>query len=102
MELNDFQREANRTDQRRLGEVQRARSQRPAAAEQALARSQQLGFGYGIAHAAITLGLAGAITAEEAERLVADSGFPAPELGRVQGLQRFCLGRTPTCTRWFP
>jgi hypothetical protein len=56
-----------------LGEVQRARDEQPSAAWRALARSKETSFGYGEVHAAVTLGLAGAIGEDEAERLIREA-----------------------------
>jgi hypothetical protein len=78
-----------------LGEIQRARRQHPQAAEQALERSQALGFAYGTLHAAVTLGLAGVLDVQAAEALIASSGFHAPLRDGAQGLLRFCLGPSP-------
>lgn len=78
-----------------LGEVQRARGEEPAAARLALARSEQTRFGYGQVHAAITLGLAGAISGEGAEALIARSTFDPPEVHSRPGLLRFCQGAIP-------
>jgi len=79
-----------------LGEVQRAEGLRPVAALHALERSRATRFGYGEVHAAVTLGLAGVIDKDEAERIVADSAFPPPERGDADGLLRFCTGPDPT------
>ncbi len=78
-----------------LGEVQRLRGERPHAAWQALRRSDESGFGYGQVHAAVTLGLAGAIDVAEAERRIAASVFAPPERDDASGLLRFCQGPDP-------
>lgn len=78
-----------------LGEVQRARAEAPEAARRAFARSQQLGFGYGEVHAAVTLGLAGAMTEEEAESCIAASLYDPVERDDVNGLLRYCVGPDP-------
>jgi hypothetical protein len=54
-----------------LGEVQRRHGVKPETAWRALRRSDELGFGYGQVHAAVTLGLAGELEVEEAERSIA-------------------------------
>jgi tetratricopeptide (TPR) repeat protein len=78
-----------------LGEVQRARGQEPVAAWRALERSDETGFGYGQVHAAVTLGLAGRLTEEDAERRIAESHFNPPASSQHDGLLRFCQGPTP-------
>jgi len=57
-----------------------------------MARSDELGFGYGQVHAAVTLGLAGALTVDEAERRIAASAYRAPVRTDADGLRRFCQG----------
>jgi tetratricopeptide (TPR) repeat protein len=78
-----------------LGEVQRSRGEEPSASWTALQRSDELGFGYGQVHAAITLGLAAALDAREAEQLIADSVYSPPVRPRQAGLMRFCQGADP-------
>lgn len=75
-----------------LGEVQRRRGERVIAARHALERSQQTGFGFGVVHAAVTLGLAKEIDEHEAERLIAGSGFMPPSRDGFHGLRRYCVG----------
>lgn len=77
------------------GEVQRARGEAPVAARRALERSQALGFGFGEVHAAITLGLAGAISTADAEGTIRGSRFSPPERADCDGLLRYCLGPEP-------
>lgn len=77
------------------GEVQRARGEPPTAAKAALERSRSLGFGFGIVHAAITLGLAGTIAETEAEAIITGGPFPAPERPDRTGLLRLCIGLSP-------
>lgn len=78
-----------------LGEVQRARGIEPIAARDALDRSLELSFAFGVVHAAITLGLAGVIDENDAEALIATSIFDPPERPDRHGLVRFCLGAQP-------
>lgn len=78
-----------------LGEVQRLRRERPIAASHALARSRAVGFGFGEVHAAVTLGLAGALDPESAEAVIARSRFNAPTRDDVDGLLRYCVGPDP-------
>lgn len=78
-----------------LGEVQRARRQQPDAAREALARSRALHFGFGEVHAAVTLGLAGVLSASEAEHIIAASRFNPPQRRDADGLLRFCVGADP-------
>jgi len=75
-----------------LGEVQRRRGERPLDAWRALQRSDDVGFGYGQVHAAITLGLAGELSQAEAERRIADSVYDPPARPGEAGLSRFCQG----------
>jgi hypothetical protein len=77
-----------------LGEVQRLRGERPAAAHEALRVSADLRFGYGEVHAAVTLGLAGDLSVRAAERRIAESAYEPP-VGDGDGLLRFCLGPHP-------
>ena len=78
-----------------LGEVQRRRRNTPTMAERALRRSKLFGFGYGQVHAAVTLGLAGQISTEEAEAHISGSLYVPPIRGDVGGLLRFCQGADP-------
>ena len=78
-----------------LGELQRQRGEQPRDAWRALARSDELGFGYGQVHAAITLGLAGEITPAEAEQRISDSVYDPPVRPGETGLTRFCQGTDP-------
>jgi len=79
-----------------LGELQRRRGEQPRDAWRALARSDELGFGYGQVHAAITLGLAGEITLAEAEQRISDSVYDPPVRPGETGLTRFCQGADPS------
>ncbi len=79
-----------------LGELQRRRGEQPKDAWHALTRSDELGFGYGQVHAAITLGLAGEITTTEAEQRIADSVYDPPVRPGETGLTRFCQGADPS------
>ena len=74
------------------GEVQVRRGAKPEAAWRALHQSDELGFGYGQVHAAITLGLAGEMAGEEAELKIAASVYDPPARADVTGLHRFCQG----------
>lgn len=78
-----------------LGEVERQRSQAPEIARKALRRSVALDFGYGQVHAAITLGLSGETSPEEAERQIDASRFRPPTREDEQGLLRYCQGPDP-------
>lgn len=78
-----------------LGEVQRMGGREPEAAWRALRRSDELGFGYGQVHAAVTLALADAMAVEAAERRIAASAYDAPVRDDVKGLLRYCLGPAP-------
>lgn len=78
-----------------LAEVERTRGEEPRAARAALTRSRELGFAFGEVHAAITLGLAGALAEDEVERIIASSAFTAPHRIGHAGLTRFCLGPEP-------
>jgi hypothetical protein len=78
-----------------LGEVQRSRGERPSEAWTALRRSDELGFGYGQVHAAITLGLAGEMTLNEAEQRISESVYDPPVRDGETGLTRFCQGADP-------
>lgn len=73
-----------------LGEVQRARGEGPTAARKALAISDEHAFGFGQVHACVTLGLAGAMDPDEAERRIAAGVFKPPERPDADGLRRFC------------
>jgi len=75
-----------------LGEVQRSRGEEPSAAREALRLSDERSFGFGRVHACVTLGLAGAMSADEAERRIAVDDFRAPERPDADGLLRFCQG----------
>lgn len=77
------------------GEVQRARRETPVAARRALERSRELRFGFGEAHAAVTLGLAGEISAGDAEAIITNCRFSPPERRDCDGLLRYCLGPEP-------
>jgi hypothetical protein len=79
-----------------LGELQRRRGEQPRDAWRALARSDELGFGYGQVHAAITLELAGEITPAEAEQRISDSVYDPPVRLGETGLTRFCQGTDPS------
>jgi len=78
-----------------LGEVERARGEEPAAAWAALRLGDERGCGYAQVHACVTLGLAGAMDAEEAERRIAASVFDPPVRDDAEGLLRFCQGPDP-------
>jgi hypothetical protein len=78
-----------------LAEVQRATGEQPWAAWRALRRSDELGFGYGRVHAALTLGLAGQIDDDQAERYIAASVYKPPVLNDETGLRRYCQGSDP-------
>jgi hypothetical protein len=75
-----------------LGEVQRQEGVEPSAPWEALRRSGQLSFGYGEVHAAITLGLAGAISIDEAVRQIEGSVYDPPVRDDEAGLLRYCQG----------
>jgi tetratricopeptide (TPR) repeat protein len=75
-----------------LGEIQRRRREDPAAAREALVVSDRRRFGFGQVHACVTLGLAGAMSLDEAEQRIADSIFDPPVCDGVRGLLRFCQG----------
>lgn len=78
-----------------IGEVQRARHECPEASWSALRLSDELSFGFGQVHACVTLGLAGAMAEDEAERRIGASLFQAPQRDDVRGLLRFCQGQDP-------
>jgi hypothetical protein len=78
-----------------LGELQRLGGAEPEAAQRALVASMELGFGYGQVHAAVTLGLAGAVDVDEAERFVAERCYQPPVRDDAEGLLRFCQGPVP-------
>jgi len=78
-----------------LGEVQRRLGVKSEAAWRALRRSDELGFGYGQVHAAVTLGLAGEMDATDAERRIAASVYAPPIRGEATGLLRYCQGPIP-------
>ncbi len=78
-----------------LAEVQRATGEPPWAAWRALRRSDELSFGYVRVHAALTLGLAGQIDDEQAERYIAASVYKPPVLNHGTGLRRYCQGSNP-------
>jgi hypothetical protein len=75
-----------------LGEVQRQRGVDPGAARKALRRSKQLSFGYGEVHAVTTLGLAGVISIDNAERQIEASVYDPPIRDDEAGLLRYCQG----------
>lgn len=72
--------------------MQRQQGVEPSAAWEALRRSRQLSFGYGEVHAAITLGLARAISIDEVERHIKSSVYVPPVRDDKAGLLRFCQG----------
>jgi len=78
-----------------LGEVQRRNGIKPEAAWRALRRSDELGFGYGQVHAAVTLGLAGELGVEAAEQRIVASVYDPPVRDDATGLLRFCQGPAP-------
>lgn len=75
-----------------LGEAQRQQGVEPSAAWEALRRSEELSFGYGEVQAAVTLGLAGAISTEEAEQRIESSVYDPPVRDDEAGLLRYCQG----------
>jgi tetratricopeptide (TPR) repeat protein len=75
-----------------LGEVQRQEGVAPSAAWEARRRSRKLSFGYGEVHAAVTLGLAGAISIDEADRQIESSVYDPPVRDDAAGLLRYCQG----------
>jgi|GEM_PF-6129875 hypothetical protein len=77
-----------------LGEVQRRTGRVPEASWQAMRRSDELGFGYGQVHAAVTLALAGETTDCEAEAHITASTFQPPTTS-APGLLRYAQGAEP-------
>jgi tetratricopeptide (TPR) repeat protein len=78
-----------------LAEVQRQGGDKPEAGLRALRRSAEVGFGYGEVHAAVTLGIAGELSLDEAERRIDASVYEPPIRGDATGLLRYCLGPEP-------
>lgn len=77
-----------------IAEVQRQSGEPPKAAWVAKRRSTEVGFGYGEVHSSVTLGLAGEISVEEAERLIHSSVY-VPPMRDAPGLLRYCQGPDP-------